>query len=141
LAKRFSLRKSTVNTILRERGIKPHPEKEFRFSGDRHFGEKPAGVAGLYMNPPDNAIVLCVDGKSQIQALERSAPLLPHVPAGRSADYYRHGTTTLFAALDMLTGNVTGECKASHHSRDFIGFLKKPDNVPIVPLATGGSRD
>jgi transposase len=82
------------------------------------------------MNPPDNAIVLCVDEKLQIQALERSAPLLsllPHVPAGRSADSYRHGTTTLFAALDMLTGNVKGECKASHNGKDFIGFLKKSD--------------
>ncbi|MDR2134170.1 MAG: IS630 family transposase [Treponema sp.] len=132
LAKRFSPGKSTVNTILRERGIKPHPEKEFRFSTDRHFGEKLTDVAGLYMNPPDNAIVLYVDEKSQIQALERSAPLLPllpHVPAGHSADYCRHGTTTLFAALDMLTGNVTGECKASHNSKDFIGFLEKPDNA------------
>jgi transposase len=132
LAKRFSLSKSTVNNILRERGIKPHLEKEFRFSTDRHFEEKLTDVVGLYMKPPDNAIVLCVDEKSQIQALERSAPLLPlmpHVPAGHSADYYRHGTTTLFAALDMLTGKVKGECSQTHNSKDFIRFLKKLDKV------------
>jgi transposase len=130
LAKRFSLGKSTVNTILRERGIKPHLEKEFRLSTDRNFEEKLTDVVGLYMNPPENAIVMCVDEKSPIQALERSAPLLPlmpHVPARHSADYYRHGTTTLCAALDMLTGNVKGECAATHNSKDFIGFLKKLD--------------
>lgn len=130
LAKRFSPGKSTENNILRERGIRPHLEKEFRFSTDRYFAEKQTDVVGLHMNPSDNAIVLCVDEKSQIQALERSAPLLPllpHVPAGHSADYYRHGTTTLFAALDMLTGNVKEECVSTHNSTDFIGFLKELD--------------
>jgi transposase len=132
LAKRFHLGKSTVNNILRERGIKPHLEKEFRFSTDRRFEGKLTDVVGLYMNPPDNAIVLCVDEKSQIPALERSAPLLPlmpHVPARHSADYYRHGTTSLFAALDMLTGTVTGECTPTHNSTDFIRFLRKLDKV------------
>jgi hypothetical protein len=98
-------------------------EKEFRFSADRHFEDKPADVAGLYMNPPDNAIVLCVDGKPQMQALERSAPLLPllpRVPARHSADYYRYGTTALFAAPDMLTGNVRQVITAKISS----GFLK-----------------
>jgi transposase len=132
LAKRFSVGKSTVNHILRERGIKPHLVKEFRFSTDRHFEGKLADVVGLYMNPPDNAVVLSVDEKSQIQALERSAPLLPlgpHIPARQSADYYRHGTTTLFAALDMLTGNVKGVCKPTHNSKDFIAFLEELDKV------------
>jgi transposase len=127
LAKRFSLGKSTVNNILRERGIKPHTEKEFRFSAGRHFEEELTDVAGLYINPPDKAIVMCSDGKSRIQALERGAPLPPYVPAEHSGDYYRYGTTTLFAALDMLTGNVKGGCKTTHNSKDFIGFLKKLD--------------
>jgi transposase len=81
------------------------------------------------MNPPDNAIVLCVDEKSQIQALERTAPILPmlpHVPERQTVDYERHGTTTLFAALDMLTGNVIGECGDRHRASDYIAFLKKP---------------
>jgi len=128
LAKRFHIGKSTVQTILHERDIKPHLEKTFRFSTDSQFKEKLTDVVGLYMNPPDNAIVLCVDEKSQIQALERTAPLLPlgpHVPASHSADYYRHGTTTLFAALDMLTGNVKGVCKPKHRSSDFLAFLRK----------------
>jgi transposase len=130
LAKRFHIGKSTINNILRERNIKPHLDKEFQFSTDPLFKEKLTDVVGLYMNPPDNAIVLCVDEKSEIQALERTAPLLPlgeHVPAAHSSDYYRYGTTTLFAALDMLTGNVVGDCKEKHKSSDFIAFLKKLD--------------
>ena len=130
LAKKFGLGKSTIHNILREREIKPHLTQKFRFSGDKQFSEKLTDVVGLYMKPPDNAVVLCVDEKSQIQALERSAPLLPlreQVPARQSADYYRHGTTTLFAALDVLTGNVQGECKREHKSKDFIAFLKKLD--------------
>jgi transposase len=130
LAEKFKVGKTTVNTLLRERGIKPHLVKTFKFSTDEHFQEKLTDVVGLYVNPPDNAIVLCVDEKSQVQALERSAPLLPlgpHVPARQSADYFRHGTTTIFAALDMLTGNVKGTMNQEHQSIDFIAFLKKLD--------------
>jgi hypothetical protein len=130
LAERFHIGKTTVNGILRERDIKPHLVKKFHFSTDSHFEEKLTDVVDLYLNPPDNAIVLCVDEKSQIQALERSAPILPlspHVPERQSVDYYRHGTTTLFAALDMRTGNVKGICNKEHKSKDFIAFLKKLD--------------
>lgn len=130
LAKKHGVGKTAVNTLLRERGIKPHLVKTFKFSTDEHFEEKLTDVVGLYLNPPDNAIVLCVDEKSQVQALERSAPLLPmgpHVPARQTADYYRHGTTTIFAALDMLSGNVRGKTNKQHKSADFIAFLKKLD--------------
>jgi transposase len=130
LAKKYGISKTAVNTILRERDIKPHLVKTFKFSTDEHFAEKLTDVVGLYLNPPDNAIVLCVDEKSQVQALERSAPLLPlgpHIPARQTADYYRHGTTTIFAALDMLTGNVKGKINKRHKSEDFIAFLKELD--------------
>jgi transposase len=130
LAERFGIGKTTINQILRERDIKPHLEKEFQFSKDPQFEEKLSDVVGLYLNPPDNAIVLCVDEKSEIQALERTQPLLPlgpHVPAAHTADYTRLGTTTLFAALDMLTGNVKDQIKKYHKSKDFIAFLRKLD--------------
>ncbi|MDR2510719.1 MAG: IS630 family transposase [Spirochaetaceae bacterium] len=130
LAKKFRVSKATVNRILRERDIKPHKVATFTLSTDEQFAEKLNDVAGLYLNPPDNAIVLCLDEKSEIQALERSAPLLPlgpHIPARQTVDYFRHGTTTLFAALDMLTGNVKGMMNKTHNSKDFISFLKKLD--------------
>jgi transposase len=130
LAKRVGISKSAVNNILRERGIKPHLVETFRFSSEEKFEEKLKDVVGLYMNPPDNAIVLCVDGKSQIQALERTQPLLPlreNIPARQTADYERHGTTTLFAALNVLTGEVTGKCRDRHKAEDYIAFLKTVD--------------
>jgi len=130
LAKKYHVSKTAINTILRERDIKPHLVKSFTFSTDEHFEEKLNDVVGLYLNPPDNALILCVDEKSQVQALERNAPLLPlgpHIPARQTADYFRHGTTTIFAALDMLTGNVKGATKEQHKSADFIAFLKKLD--------------
>jgi transposase len=130
LAKRFGIGHATVNNILRERDLKPHLVKKFQFSNDPDFEAKLNDVVGLYLNPPDNAIVLCVDEKSQIQALERTQPILPilpHVPERQTVDYYRHGTTTLFAALDVLTGNVIGECKERHTAAEYIAFLKKID--------------
>jgi transposase/transcriptional regulator with XRE-family HTH domain len=130
LAKKFGVSKATVNRILRERDIKPHLVKTFKFSTDEHFADKLTDVVGLYVDPPENAVVLCVDEKSEVQALERSAPLLPlgpHIPARQTADYYRHGTTTVFAALDMLSGKVKGNINKTHKSKDFIGFLKKLD--------------
>jgi transposase len=130
LAKRVGISKSTVNTILRERGIKPHLVETFQFSTDPDFESKLKDVVGLYLNPPDDAIILCVDEKSQIQALERTQPLLPlreNIPARQTADYERHGTTTLFAALNVLTGEVIGECKDHHKAEDYIAFLKKVD--------------
>jgi transposase len=130
LAKQYKVSHNTVSLILRERDIKPHLVKSFSISHDPQFEEKLTDVVGLYMNPPDNAIILCVDEKSQIQALERTAPILPmlpHVPQRQTVDYERHGTTTLFAALDMLTGNVIGECRDRHTADDYIAFLKKLD--------------
>jgi transposase len=130
LAKRVGVSKSTVNNILRERGIKPHLVETFQFSTDEKFEEKLEDVVGLYMNPPDNAIVLCVDEKSQIQALERTQPLLPlreNIPARQTSDYERHGTTTLFAALNVLSGEVIGTCTEHHKAEDYIEFLKTVD--------------
>lgn len=130
LAKRLGIGHASVNTILRERGLKPHLVKKFQFSTDPDFEKKLEDVVGLYLNPPENSIVLCVDEKSQIQALERSQPILPilpGVPERQSHDYYRHGTTTLFAALNVLSGKVIGECKDQHKAADYISFLKKID--------------
>jgi transposase len=130
LGKRVGVGHDAVNRILRERNIKPHLVKKFQFSNDPDFASKVNDVVGLYMNPPENAIILCVDEKSQIQALERTQPilpLLPGVPERQTVDYERHGTTTLFAALDIATGNVIGECKTTHKAEDYIAFLKKVD--------------
>jgi len=130
LGKRVGIGHATVNNILRERGLKPHMVKKFQFSTDPEFEKKLEDVVGLYLNPPENSIVLCVDEKSQIQALERSQPilpLLPGVPERQSHDYYRHGTTTLFAALNVLSGKVIGECKEKHKAADYISFLRKID--------------
>ena len=111
-------------------GLKPHLVRRFKISNDPWFEEKVTDVVGLYMNPPDRALVLCVDEKSQIQALDRTQPGLP-LKKGRAAtmthDYKRHGTTTLFAALDVKSGLVIGECKPRHRAREFIQFLKQID--------------
>jgi transposase len=130
LGKRLGIGHASVNNILRERGLKPHLVKKFQFSTDPEFEKKLEDVVGLYLNPPENSIILCVDEKSQIQALERSQPilpLLPGVPERQSHDYYRHGTTTLFAALNIFSGKVIGECKDKHKAADYIAFLKKVD--------------
>jgi transposase len=92
--------------------------------------KKVKDVVGLYMNPPDNAIILCVDEKSKTQALERTQPLLPlreNIPAGKTTDYERRGTTTLFAALNVLTGEVVGSCKEHHKAKEYVEFLKEVD--------------
>ena len=128
LAKKVGISYVSVNTILKEYGLKPHLVNKRNYSTDPFFEEKLNDVVGLYIKPPENAIILCVDEKSQIQALERSQPILPiirNVPERQSADYMRHGTTTLFAALDVLNGKVIGDCNDTHSSKDFIQFLKK----------------
>lgn len=134
LGKRMGIGHATVNNILRERGLKTHLVKKLQFSTDPDFDKKLEDVVGLYLNPPENSIILCVDEKSQIQALERSQPILPilpGVPERQTHDYYRHGTTTLFAALNILSGKVIGECKEQHKAADYIAFLKKIDrNCP-----------
>jgi len=130
LAERVGISHTAVHNILRERGLKPHQVQSFQFSTDPDFEQKLDDVVGLYLSPPENAIVLCVDEKSQIQALERSQPVLPlrpGVPERQSHDYYRHGTTTLFAALNVANGRVLGDCKDEHKSVDYISFLKKID--------------
>jgi len=127
LGKRLGIGHSSVNTILRDHGLKPYLVKQFQISTDPDFEKKLKDVVGLYLNPPENSVILCVDEKSQIQALERSQPilpLLPGVPECQTHDYYRHGTTTLFAALNVLSGKVIGDCKERHKAADYISFLK-----------------
>ena len=119
---------SSVQRIWAEAGLKPHLIKTFKISNDPEFEDKVTDVVGLYMNPPDKALVLCVDEKSQIQALDRSQPGLP-LKKGRAAtmthDYKRHGTTTLFAALDVKSGIVVGECLPRHRRQEFLRFLRR----------------
>ena len=121
---------TSVQRIWAEVGLKPHLVRRFKISNDPQFEEKVTDVVGLYMNPPDKALVLCVDEKSQIQALDRTQPGLP-MKKGRAGtmthDYKRHGTTTLFAALDLKSGIVIGECQPRHRAKEFIRFLKRID--------------
>jgi transposase len=124
----------SVRRIWNAFGLKPHLTQHFQLSNDPLLIEKVRDIVGLYMSPPDNALVLCVDEKSQIQALNRTQPLLPLRPGQaerRTHDYERHGTTTLFAALDVATGNVLGKCYARHRAIEFRKFLDRIDaNVP-----------
>jgi len=118
---------ATVRRIWKQYNLKPHLVESFKLSRDKQFLEKLHDVVGLYLNPPDKAIVLGVDEKSQIQALERTAPLLPlrpGIPARQTHDYRRHGATTLFAALNMLDGTVIGDCMPRHRHQEFIRFLQ-----------------
>ena len=116
-----------VAKVWRECGFKPHLISQFKISNDPQFAEKLEDVVGLYLNPPENAAVFCVDEKSSIQALDRTQPGLP-LKKGRAAtmthDYKRHGTSTLFAALDVFSGQVIGECKQRHRHQEFLSFLK-----------------
>ena len=132
MAKQMGISHTSVQRIWREAGIKPHLVKTFKISNDPEFEEKITDVVGLYMNPPDKALVLCVDEKSQIQALDRSQPGLPLKP-GRAAtmthDYKRNGTTTLFAALDVKSGFVVGDCQPRHRAKEFLRFLRKIDRT------------
>ncbi|MCB9869362.1 MAG: IS630 family transposase [Planctomycetes bacterium] len=134
MAKERGISPSSVSRIWRAFGLKPHRMDSFSLSGDPFFVEKVRDVVGLYMRPPDNALVLCVDEKSQIQALDRAQPMLPIRPTVnvRQTDrYIRHGTTTLFAALDVATGRVIGKCFRKHRAKEFIAFLTEIDrNVP-----------
>jgi putative transposase len=122
--------KSTVGRYFALFGLQPHRSKSFKLSTDPFFVEKVRDIVGLYLNPPDNALVLCVDEKSQIQALERTQPVLPMglgYVEGVTHDYYRHGTTTLFAALDTLDGKVITLCKPRHRHQEFLAFLNHLD--------------
>jgi putative transposase len=133
-AKDTELSRPTVHRIWRAFGLQPHRQRHFKLSTDPFFVEKVRDIAGLYLNPPDKAMVLCVDEKTQIQALDRTQPLLPMglgYVEGVTHDYVRHGTTTLFAALDIATGQVLTCCKNRHRHQEYLQFLKQVDaNVP-----------
>ncbi len=127
MAKAQGVSKATIQRLWNLHGLKPHQQRSFKLSRDKHFIEKLTDVVGLYLNPPQKALVLCVDEKSQIQALDRTQPGLP-MKKGRCGtythDYVRHGTTTLFAALNVLDGRVVGQCLPRHRHQEFLKFLR-----------------
>lgn len=134
MAQEAGVSHQTISRIWHAFGLQPHRQEHFTLSTDPLFVEKVRDVVGLYMSPPQNALVFCIDEKSQIQALERSQPILP-MDLGRAErhthDYFRHGTVSLFAALDVATGKVWGRCHARHTHREFLDFLKHiEDQVP-----------
>jgi transposase len=127
LGREVGLSSSTVHRIWRKHGLQPHRTETFKFSTDPDFDSKMADVVGLYLDPPERALVLCVDEKSQIQALDRTQPLLPMqpgMPERRTHDYVRHGTTSLFAALEVASGEVHGKCFDRHTHAEFVAFLE-----------------
>jgi transposase len=130
MAETQKVSKSTISNIWRSHNLKPHRTKTFKLSRDAKFLEKLTDVVGLYLNPPQQAVVLCVDEKSQIQALDRTQPGLP-IKKGRCGtmthDYKRNGTTTLFAALEVLSGRVVGQCHERHRHQEFLRFLRRLD--------------
>jgi transposase len=130
MAERHKLSHMTVKRIWWQYGLKPHLTERFNFSNDPEFVEKVQDVVGLYLNPPERALVLSADEKTQVQALERTQPILPlrpGIPERQTHDYERHGTLTLFAALNMLDGKVIGECHRRHRGKEFILFLRRID--------------
>jgi len=134
MAKTCGLSQTAVSRIWRAFALQPHRSETFKLSKDPLFIEKVRDIVGLYLNPPDKALVLCADEKSQVQALDRTQPLLPMRPGQaerRTHDYVRHGTTSLFAALDVKSGKVIGECHRRHRAREFRKFLGTIDaSVP-----------
>lgn len=132
LAKVVGVSKSTVQRIWKRNNLQPHLQKTFKYSRDPDLVEKVVDLVGLYLDPPEKALVLCIDEKSQIQALNRTQPLLPMKfghPECRTHDYKRNGTTTLFAALNAATGEVIGKCKKNHKHQDFLHFLRIIDET------------
>ena len=123
-----------MHRIWQAFGLEPHRQRHFKLSTDPFFVEKVRDIVGLYLHPPENAVVLCVDEKSQIQALERTQPMLPMglgYVEGVTHDYRRHGTTTLFAALDTAKGKVLTQCRPRHRHQEYLGFLREIEkNVP-----------
>lgn len=134
MAANTGLSHSTIGRIWRAFGLKPHVSERFQLSKDPLLVEKTRDIVGLYLNPPENAVVVSVDEKSQIQALERSQPVLPMdlgQPERQTSDYFRHGTVDLFAALTVATGEVLGKCYPRHRTKEFVSFLGEIDaNVP-----------
>jgi transposase len=140
MAKAAGVSQSAVVRIWHAFGLKPHLSEAFKLSTDPFFVEKVRDVVGVYLDPPDKAVVLCVDEKSQVQALDRTQPLLPLGPGQverRTHDYVRHGTTSLFAALEVATGKVIGECYRRHRHQEFLKFLGRIDEA--VPEEEGVS--
>lgn len=136
--------KASVSRIWRAFGLKPHREKTFKLSTDPLFIEKVRDIVGLYMDPPQKAVVMCLDEKSQVQALDRSQPLLPmemDYPEARTADYVRHGTTSLFAALDVATGELIGSCHRRHRQHEFLRFLQRIESTVPEDLEIHGVMD
>jgi len=130
MAKEVGLSHTTVRRIWTAFGLQPHRTETFKLSTDPLFVEKVRDIIGLYLSPPDRALVLCVDEKSQIQALDREQPVLPMMPGmaeRRTHNYIRHGTTSLFAALDVASGFVIGKCYKRHRAKEFLAFLKEID--------------
>jgi len=137
LARHLGVSKSTVNNVWRSHNLKPHRVKTFKLARDPHFLQKLTDVVGLYLNPPEQAMVLCVDEKSQIQALDRTQPGLP-MKKGRCGtlthDYKRNGTTTLFAALELAQGKVVGQCYQRHRHQELLKFLRRLDQEFPQPV-------
>jgi transposase len=128
IGKRVGLSKTTVHEILRANDLKPHLQRTFKVSKDPKFIEKVQDVVGLYLNPPDKAVVISLDEKTQVQALDRTQPMLPLKPGSverRTHDYRRHGVVDLYAALEVATGRVVGDCRDSHNGQDFLAFLNQ----------------
>jgi transposase len=137
MAQRSGLNQTAVSRIWRAFGLRPHKVETFKISKDPLFVDKVRDVVGLYLDPPERALVLCVDEKSQIQALDRSAPVLPMLPgtpARQSFDYVRHGTTSLFAALELATGTVISSLKRRHRHQEFLAFLRTIDKTVPADL-------
>jgi transposase len=138
MARVTKLSRPTISRIWQAFGLQPHRTETFKLSADPFFGEKVRDLVGLYLNPPDHAVVLCVDEKSQVQALDRTRPVLPlrpGVPERQTHDYIRHGTTSLFAALEIATGKVIGKCPRRHRSQEFLKFLEEVDRQLPTPAA------
>ncbi len=139
IADETGVSKSTVHRIWQAFGLQPHRQKQFKLSSDPFFVEKVRDIVALYLNPPENAVVLCVDEKSGIQALERTQPMLPlglGYVEGVTHDYRRHGTTTLFAALDTANGKVLTKCRPRHRHQEYLSFLREiekhvPKNLEV----------
>ena len=138
LAKELHVSRAMVHRVWRANGLKPHLTRTFKLSNDPHFVEKMVDIVGLYLNPPEHALVICADEKSQIQALDRTQPSLPMYP-GRCGtlthDYKRHGTTTLFAALELAEGRLIGTCMPRHRHQEWIKFLRLIDRETPSELA------
>jgi transposase len=137
MARQVGMSQTAISRIWRAFGLKPHLEQTWKLSADPQFIDKVRDIVGLYLDPPERALVLCVDEKSQIQALDRSAPtlpILPTTPARRSHDYVRHGTASLFAALDVASGQVISSVHRRHRHQEFLKFLKTIDKAAPARL-------